>query len=182
VSVHEEFRSILRRAGIRRQRPVVCVLAVRVDDQDGPLVLMQLRQKIFDDTPFKGYWEMPQGRVDRNETISEATKRELQEETGLVVRRFLKGGESLYSYGDPHKSALTYSYPLTCVVDSVSNFFAVCVVVETEGDPQKTPEARNHRWCDPPTIRSMIESGKVFPLNVPMLTDFLDRHPIDNGY
>jgi 8-oxo-dGTP pyrophosphatase MutT (NUDIX family) len=154
---------------------------VRIDDQGGPLILLQRRQKIFDDTPFKGYWEMPQGRVDRNETISEAAKRELREEAGLVIRRFLRGGESSFPYGDPGNSALTYSDPLTCVVDSVSNFFAVCVVVETEGDPQKTPEARNHRWCDSSAVRSMIESGIVFPLNVPMLTEFLDKHPFERA-
>lgn len=178
MDVRDEFRSLFRRAGFRRQRPVVCVLAVRLDDQGNPLILLQRRQKIFDDTPFKGYWEMPQGRVDKNETISDAAKRELWEETGLEIRRFLRGGESAFPYIDRSKSILTFSNPLICVVDSASNFFAICVVVETGGNPQRTPEARNHRWCDSTTIRSMIEAGRIFPLNLPMLTEFLESPSI----
>ncbi len=43
--------------------------------------------------PFKGYWALPGGRVEQNETIENAIVREVKEETGLEVEIIRKIGE-----------------------------------------------------------------------------------------
>ncbi|MCS7017905.1 MAG: NUDIX domain-containing protein [Cytophagales bacterium] len=49
--------------------------------------------------PFKGMWALPGGFVDINESIDEAARRELEEETG-IQGMFM---EQLYTFGDIHR-------------------------------------------------------------------------------
>jgi ADP-ribose pyrophosphatase YjhB (NUDIX family) len=59
-------------------RPIVGVGAVVV--QDGKAVIVKRRHD-----PRKGEWSLPGGRVELGETLIEATRREIKEETGLEV-------------------------------------------------------------------------------------------------
>lgn len=47
--------------------------------------------------PFKGHWALPGGFVEDDEDLEAAAKRELEEETGLVVDKM----EQLYTVGTP---------------------------------------------------------------------------------
>ncbi|MFN0169574.1 MAG: NUDIX hydrolase [Bryobacteraceae bacterium] len=59
-------------------RPVLGVGAVIVD---GDSVLLVERGR----EPLKGYWSLPGGVVETGETLDEAVRREVREETGLEV-------------------------------------------------------------------------------------------------
>ena len=63
-----------------------------LDDQDLKVLLIQR-----DLEPFAGKWALPGGFVHEEESLEEAARRELAEETGLT-RVFL---EQLYTFGDP---------------------------------------------------------------------------------
>jgi 8-oxo-dGTP diphosphatase len=49
--------------------------------------------------PFKNAWAIPGGFVLENESLEEAVRRELQEETGITVNYL----EQLYSFGEPNR-------------------------------------------------------------------------------
>jgi 8-oxo-dGTP diphosphatase len=83
---------------------VDCVI-FGLDETDLKVLLIQRGQ-----APFEGQWALPGGFVHMDETIDEAARRELEEETG-VSHVFL---EQLYTFGsvkrDPRERVVTVSY------------------------------------------------------------------------
>ena len=88
-------------------RPALTVDAVvfGFDDQDLKILLIQRGAQ-----PFAGRWALPGGFVHMDETLEEAVRRELQEETGLQ-KVFL---EQLYTFGatdrDPRGRVVSVAY------------------------------------------------------------------------
>ncbi|MBS9768822.1 MAG: NUDIX hydrolase [Flavobacteriaceae bacterium] len=62
-------------------RPAITVDAVVFAEKLEPMVLLIQRKN----PPFQGQWAFPGGFVDMSETVEEAVKRELFEETNLLV-------------------------------------------------------------------------------------------------
>jgi len=58
---------------------VACVGAI-VSDGDGRIVVVRRGQ-----APSRGLWSLPGGRVEAGETLAQAVRREVKEETGLDV-------------------------------------------------------------------------------------------------
>ncbi len=75
-------------------RPMVTVDAVVFTERDGRLEVL-LIQRGRD--PFAGYWALPGGFVEMDETLEAAARRELEEETGLRGVAL----EQLRAFGDP---------------------------------------------------------------------------------
>lgn len=83
----------------------VDIVVFALDEQDLKVMLIQR-----DLEPFAGRWALPGGFVRVDETLDEAARRELEEETGLVGI-FL---EQLYTFGevqrDPRERVVTVAY------------------------------------------------------------------------
>ena len=81
----------------------IIIFTIKSDD----LKVLLVKRRI---EPFKNYWAIPGGFVRLNESIEEAAKRELEEETG-VKEVYL---EQLYTFGDvkrdPRGRVITVSY------------------------------------------------------------------------
>lgn len=77
------------------------------DPDDAELLVMLIRRDL---EPFKGRWALPGGFVHIDETIDEAARRELREETGLT-NLYL---EQLYTFGaidrDPRERVVSVAY------------------------------------------------------------------------
>jgi 8-oxo-dGTP diphosphatase len=65
------------------------------DPDEGVSVLLITRKY----KPFENFWALPGGLVDNEESLEEAVKRELKEETGIDVGYL----EQLYSFGKPDR-------------------------------------------------------------------------------
>jgi 8-oxo-dGTP diphosphatase len=78
------------------EKPSVTVDIVIFTIKDKKLKVLLIKRAL---EPFKGKWALPGGFVRIHESIEDAAKRELQEETG-VKDVYL---EQLYSFGDPKR-------------------------------------------------------------------------------
>jgi 8-oxo-dGTP diphosphatase len=74
-------------------RPALTVDVVICTREDRSRVLLIKRKS----DPYAGRWALPGGFVDEGETLADAARRELKEETGVAIEEL----EQLYTAGDP---------------------------------------------------------------------------------
>jgi 8-oxo-dGTP diphosphatase len=74
-------------------RPALTADIVVITKEQRPRVLLIRRKH----QPFAGKWALPGGFVDEGETLIDAARRELREETGLRIQKL----DQLAAFGDP---------------------------------------------------------------------------------
>jgi 8-oxo-dGTP diphosphatase len=84
----------------RYERPSVTVDVVIFTLQEGSLHVLLIRRKRW---PYEGCWAIPGGFIKLDESLEEAARRELEEETG-VRDVYL---EQLYTFGEPGRDPRT---------------------------------------------------------------------------
>jgi 8-oxo-dGTP diphosphatase len=86
--------------------PMVGVGAVIVDDQARVLLVKRAAE------PMKGHWSLPGGLLELGETLVEGIKREVAEETGLIVtpQAIVEAVDRIYMCSDDEKSQIRYHY------------------------------------------------------------------------
>ena len=87
------------------ERPSVTVDVVIFSLIDDQLRVLLVRRKQW---PFQGMWAIPGGFVHMSESLEEAAKRELAEETGVKDVYI----EQLYTFGDPDRDPRTRDIPV----------------------------------------------------------------------
>jgi 8-oxo-dGTP diphosphatase len=110
-------------------RPSVTVDVVIFTLQEGELRVLLIQRGHW---PFEGYWAIPGGFVEMDESLEEAARRELREETGVSEVLL----EQLYAFGDPGRD------PRTRVI-SVAYF---SVVSADRLEPCAGTDAADVRW------------------------------------
>ncbi|MHA1906710.1 MAG: NUDIX domain-containing protein [Candidatus Thorarchaeota archaeon] len=101
--------------------------------QEGKLILIERGRE-----PFKGRWAFPGGFVDYGESVEDAAKREVMEETGLEIKLLEILGIYSAPDRDPRKHVIT------------SHFIAKPVGGNLEGGD----DASDAKWFDISSIRS----------------------------
>lgn len=82
------------------ERPSVTVDVVLFAYRDDDLTVLLIRRKKW---PYQGFWAIPGGFVEIDETLERAARRELCEETGVDDVAL----EQLYAFGDPGRDPRT---------------------------------------------------------------------------
>lgn len=106
-------------------RPAVTVDAILISSKRSVLLIERGRD------PFKGTWALPGGFVDMDESLEAACKRELEEETGILIREV----KQFKAYGDVNRD------PRHRTISVV--FYAYA---DTEIEPNAGDDAVNARW------------------------------------
>ncbi|MCC9645300.1 NUDIX domain-containing protein [Rhodopirellula sp. JC740] len=124
--------------------PVAAVGGLIVN-QDQELLLVRRARD-----PGKGQWGLPGGFVDRGESIEDALRREVTEETQLTIAslRLLTTGPNHYTYQG--------------VTADVVDLFFVCRVEDEDSVELEPTELSDYRWCVP-TKREL--NNMAFPSN-----------------
>ncbi|MBI4090842.1 MAG: NUDIX domain-containing protein [Candidatus Komeilibacteria bacterium] len=99
-------------------------------------------QVLLVNTKSTGRWFFPGGAVERGEKIEDALKREVQEETGLLLKdiSFFAFKESFFYY-EPHKQGYhCFNIFFTAIPQEGAS------AAQVKNDP--TDEANRHEWLD----------------------------------
>lgn len=162
----------------KRQRPVISMLVVRGSGQGTEILLQRRTKDADDDTPYAGFLELPQGKVQSGESIQDAARRELLEETGLRLD-CTTFGEERPAVVSETTSQLLVCRPLLVVADKIQNHIGIAIVVTAEGNVTPTAEASGHEWVLVSAMRNVLQSERIFPLNRPMIEEYLDHFESD---
>src|SRR5580698_2953880 len=90
-------------------------------------------------------WELPAGKTDEGETVAQAAKRELIEETGLRAKKWKK---------------LVSFFPSPGYVEEKMTIFLATDLTEGEAQPMED-ERIETRWFTKKELRKMIVSNKI---------------------
>lgn len=125
-------RSVVRHRG--------SAVMMAVDAKNRVLLVKQYR------LPADQYmWELPAGKVDPGETVAQAAKRELIEETGVRAQKWKK---------------LTSFFPSPGYVDEKMTIFLATEL--TEGEPHPMEDERiETRWFTKKELKEMISANKI---------------------
>ena|SRR6185369_10896059 len=94
--------------------------------------------------PFKGFWALPGGYVEWDETVEDAVKREVLEETGLTVKSLKLIGV----YSNPRR------HPRQCI--------DVAYAAEIEGEVVAGDDATEFKWESIKNISELaFDHGKI---------------------
>jgi len=111
-----------------------------IDDRGRILLVRQYR------LPARQYlWELPAGRVDPGETVLQAAKRELAEETGYKAKHWKKIAEFFPSPG---------------FLAEKMTIFVATGLAEGQSNPMED-ERIETRWFTPRELSGWIKSGKI---------------------
>ena len=109
-------------------RPALTVDVVLISRDKRSRVLLIKRAQ----NPFEGRWAIPGGFVEEGEALAEAARRELKEETGLVVGEL----EQLYTAGNPGRDPRGWTISVT---------YLVCVDAKNM-KPKAGDDAKRVKW------------------------------------
>jgi ADP-ribose pyrophosphatase len=125
-------RSVVRHRG--------SAVMMAVDDKNRLLLVKQYR------LPANQFlWELPAGKADEGETVAQAAKRELIEETGVRAKKWKK---------------LVTFYPSPGYVEEKMTIFVATGLTQGESAPMED-ERIETRWFTKKEVRELIESNKI---------------------
>ena len=157
--------------------PVPIVSAI-IERQRGATteVLIQVRWKPATDPVYSGTFEIPAGGIGQYESVYEALKREVYEETGLRVTGFRP---EVRTRTHSQRGDDVFAFVPFCCQQQVSGrarvgFVFVCTV--EDADPVPHPdEVKEIAWMETSELRRLVEESpeRIFTFQLPVLEFYL---------
>ncbi|NPD87001.1 methyltransferase domain-containing protein [Lentimicrobium sp. L6] len=150
---------------------IVVSMIVEKTLNDKKYIVLQKRKYLYTEPHYYNVWELPQGKVEKDETIFETAKRELFEETGLNLFGSLLPN-SIETIND---ITLNQSDVLTTVfAKGGMNYLGVCVLVKAEGEFETGIQDTEPQWVEVGSLKNKLENERFFPLNIPMIKKYIE--------
>lgn len=144
-----------------------------------PHIFIQTRWKPKTSPTYSGMIEIPAGGVEPYENVYEAICREVKEETGLTITKFINNFQSEISENRIHDKNHVFS-PFICQQSLKTNGglpwvgFVFRCEVTGEINIQKK-EAKDPRWISIDELKKILKKHPetIFPLQYPVLKHYL---------
>ena len=139
-----------------------------------PHILMQVRWK--EDAPSeRGLLEIPAGKIRVFESLFDTLRREIREETGLVVTEILgEDGSPVYEAGEYR---VINFMPFSCAQNLEGKYPIMVFVFLCHVKGELLPysdEAKNYQWISVSKLKTMLkEPGRLYPMHVDTLHKYL---------
>ena len=152
---------------------VGAIIIKKVENEE--FILVQTRQKNSEDGT-DGLLEIPAGKIREYETIFEALKREVWEETGLHITTIQ--GEDVSQFLDINDNK-TISFSPYCVTQNLSGAYSLILstfLCEAEGELlEHTNETESIRWIRRKELKEIVDKSpeSIFLMHVHALRKYL---------
>ena len=161
--------------------PRAVVSAIIEKTEDGQrYVFMQTRWKPQASPTYLGVLEIPAGGIDGYENVYDAIKREVKEETGLEIIRFIDDVQTPIMYTRPGDASIAFR-PFICqqVLETNGGLPWVGFVFRCEATgtiTMQTSEAKDPRWVTIQELDDIVTKTpeKIFSLQLATLRYYLD--------
>ena len=150
---------------------VVVSMIVEKVEGDKKFILIQKRKYLFTEPHYYNVWELPQGKLEANETVLEAAKRELFEETNLELVRNLTFDNSI---NDNFVQLDRVDILTSVFIKGQLNYLGLCLLVQAKGIPKPYIQDTEPQWIEISQLKEKLVTEKFFPLNIPMLEKYLE--------
>jgi 8-oxo-dGTP pyrophosphatase MutT (NUDIX family) len=162
--------------------PRAVVSAIIEKTEDGKqYVLMQTRWKPKASPDYLGVLEIPAGGIDGYENAYDAVKREVREETGLEITRFIDDERTSIMYTRPGDASIAFR-PFLCqqVLETNGGLPWVGFVFRCEATgtiEMQTSEAKDPRWVSIEELDEILRTTpeKIFSLQFATLRYYVDK-------
>lgn len=156
-----------------RLTPIALSMIVERQINGETHILLQKRKKRYEEPEWYGCWELPQGKLESNISAKEAVANELKQETELDLVTI---SDFRAQVDFDQKVFVESGSPLIFVRTRGSlDFLGIAVIVSARGDPRSIDIYREHTWFPVSSLPNIIISQRVFPLNKPMIEEYLAR-------
>lgn len=162
--------------------PCVVVSAIIEKVEDGKrYIFVQTRWKPRVSPTYLGMLEIPAGGIDSYENAYDAIRREVREETGLEVTRFIDDEQTAVMYTRPGDASIAFR-PFLCqqVLETNGGLPWVGFVFRCEATGtirMQNSEAKDPRWMSIDELDEMLcaEPEKIFSLQFATLRYYVDK-------
>ncbi len=154
--------------------PAVGAIIVK-ETENEEFILVQTREKNNQDGT-DGLLEIPAGKIREYESVFEALRREVWEETGLHITKIQGEEDSNYLDVHEHKTIMFSPY---CVTQNLSGAYSIILstfICKAEGKLlEQTNETKNIHWMKKDKLKKIVDYSpeRIFLIHINALKRYL---------